>query len=45
MDRRAWWATVHEIAKELDTVEATWHNGTKGVETWVLELGRPRFKS
>ena len=30
MDRRAWWATVHEFAKELDMTEATedartWH--------------------
>ena len=23
MDRRAWWATVHGIAKEWDTTEAT----------------------
>ena len=23
MDRGAWWATVHEVAKELDTTEAT----------------------
>ena len=45
MDRGAWWATVHKIAKESDTAEGAWHNGTKGVETWVLELGRPRFKS
>ena len=36
---------VHEITKESDTAEATWHNGTKGVETWVWELGRPTFKS
>ena len=21
MDRRAWWATVHAVAKELDTTE------------------------
>ena len=45
MDRGVWWATVHKIAKESDTAEGAWHNGTKGVETWVLELGRPRFKS
>ena len=23
MDRRAWWATVHGITKELDTTEVT----------------------
>ena len=45
MDRGVWWATVHKIAKESDTAGGAWHNGTKGVETWVLELGRPRFKS
>ena len=27
MDRRAWQATVHRIAK-LDTAEATWHTHT-----------------
>ena len=25
MDRGAWWATVHSVAKELDTTEATSH--------------------
>ena len=23
MDRRSWWATVHEVAKESDTTERT----------------------
>ena len=25
MDRGAWWATIHGVAYELDTTEATWH--------------------
>ena len=26
MDRRAWWATVHGVTKQLDTTEETKHN-------------------
>ena len=26
MDRGAWWATVHGVAKQLDTTEETKHN-------------------
>ena len=25
MDRGAWWAAVHRVAKESDMTEATWH--------------------
>ena len=37
MNRGAWWATVHEVAKELDMTEWLNHNDvkvyTKSVET------------
>ena len=26
MDRGAWWATIHRVAKELDMTEAPWHS-------------------
>ena len=29
-DRGAWWATVHGVAKELDTTDATEHAHTQG---------------
>ena len=53
MDRRAWWATVHEFAKELDMTEATedartWHVMGQASKacfnewTWRLGLGEER---
>ena len=36
MDRRAWRATVHEVAKELDTTQLLNNNKAKNQETFVF---------
>ena len=47
MDRGAWWATVHGVAKELDTAERLTNNNNlyrehrRRKETGVSQLGSP----
>ena len=44
MDRGAWQATVHGVAQESDTTEATQHacfNSMKTETTWILFSAEP----
>ena len=39
MDRGAWWATVHGVAKELDMTECLNNSNSKGVMRGSKGLG------
>ena len=44
MDRGAWWATVHGIAKESDMTEVTEHMGLEVRQHLIRALLFPRSK-
>ena len=43
MDRRAWWATVHEVAKESDTTEHTHHQKLDVLKLYSVVSNYPNY--